>query len=86
MKTMNALDRVVDSLDIETFIICQDEEEGKKLGCQLMKDLGFKDVDIVFIEYGDGGARIRIRANIFKPGDHYKWLDFKNSLVKREGI
>jgi len=86
MKTMNVLDRVVDSLDIETFIICQDEEEGKKLGIQLMKDLGFRDTDVVFIEYGNGGARVRLRANIFKPGDHYKWLDFKNSHVKREGI
>ena len=86
MKTMNVLDRVVDSLDIETFIICQDEEEGKKLGQQLMKDLGFRDTDVVFIEYGNGGARVRLRANIFKPGDHYKWLDFKNSHVKREGI
>jgi len=86
MKTINVLDRVVDSLDIETFIICQDEEEGKKLGIQLMKDLGFRDTDVVFIEYGNGGARVRLRANIFKPGDHYKWLDFKNSHVKREGI
>jgi len=86
MKVMRVLDRVVDSLDIETFIICQDEEEGKKLGIQLMKDLGFRDTDVVFIEYGNGGARVRLRANIFKPGDHYKWLDFKNSHVKREGI
>ena len=29
MKTMNVLDRVVDSLDVETFIMCQNEEEGK---------------------------------------------------------
>ena len=77
MSKINVLDRVIDSLDIETFIVCQDEEEGKKLGFQLMKDLGFKDVDVVFIEYGNGGARVRIRANIFKPGDHYKWLDSK---------
>ena len=86
MKKINVLDRVVDSLDIETFIVCKNEEEGKKLGIQLMEDLGFKDVDVVFIEYGNGGARVRLRANIFKPGDHYKWLDFKNSHVKREDI
>jgi len=30
MKTMNVLDRVADSLDVETFIMCQNEEEGKK--------------------------------------------------------
>jgi hypothetical protein len=86
MKTINVLDRVVDSLDIETFIMCQNEEEGKKLGFQLMRDLGFKDIDVVFIEYGNGGVRIRLRANIFKPGDYYKWLNSKNSIVKREFI
>ncbi|MCK4241563.1 MAG: hypothetical protein KAW42_05080 [Candidatus Atribacteria bacterium] len=77
MRRINVLDRVVDSLDIETFIVCKNEEDGKKLGYQLMKDLGFKDADVVFIEYGNGGARIRLRANIFKPGDYYKWIDFK---------
>ncbi|MCJ7789941.1 MAG: hypothetical protein MUP69_07125 [Candidatus Atribacteria bacterium] len=51
-----------------------------------MKDLGFKDVDVVFIEYGNGGVRIRLRANIFKPDDYYKWLNSKNSIVKREVI
>jgi len=34
MNKINVLDRVIDSLDIETFIVCQDEEEGKKLGFQ----------------------------------------------------
>ena len=83
MNKINVLDKVIDSLDIETFIVCQNEEEGKKLGHQLMKDLGFKDVDVVFIEYGNGGVRIRLRANIFKPGDHYKWLNSKNNIVKK---
>ncbi|PKP61239.1 hypothetical protein CVT91_03620 [Candidatus Atribacteria bacterium HGW-Atribacteria-1] len=76
MNKINVLDRIVDSLDIEIFIVCKNEKEGKKLGVRLMKDLGFKDTDIVFIEYGNGGARIRLRANIFKAGDHYGWLDF----------
>jgi len=86
MEKMNVIDQVVDSLDVETFIMCQDEEEGKKMGFQLMKDLGFKDIDVVFIEYGNGGARVRLRANIFKAGDYYKWLNFKNSMVKGEVI
>jgi len=77
MRRINVLNRVVDSLDIETFIVCQNEEEGKKLGHQLMKDLGFKDTDIVFIEYSNVGVRVRLRANIFKPGDHYRWFDFR---------
>ena len=75
-KGINILDHIVDSLDIETFIVCKNEKEGKKIGVQLMKGLGFKDTDVVFIEYGNGGARIRLRANVFKAGDHYKWLDF----------
>jgi len=45
-----------------------------------MKDSGFKDVDIGFIEYGNGGVRIRLRANIFMPGD-YKWLNSKIVLI-----
>lgn len=77
MKKINVLNRVVDSLDVETFIVCKNEEEGKKLGIQLMKDLGFRDTDVVFIEYGNGGVRVRLRVNIFKPGDYYKWLNSK---------
>jgi len=77
MKKINVLNRIVDSLDVETFIVCKNEEEGKKLGIQLMKDLGFRDADVVFIEYGNGGVRVRLRANIFKPGDYYKWLNSK---------
>lgn len=76
MEKINVLDRIVDSLDIETFIVCKNKVEGKKLGIQLMKSLDFKDTDVVFIEYGNGGARVRLRANIFKAGDHYKWLAF----------
>lgn len=71
----NVLSQIVDSLDIETFIVCKDEEEGKKLGLAMMKNLGFKDVDVVFIEFSGSGARIRLRANIYKPGDSYGWLD-----------
>jgi len=77
MKKINVLNRIVDSLDVETFIVCKNEEEGKNLGIQLMKDLGFRDADVVFIEYGNGGVRVRLRANIFKPGDYYKWLNSK---------
>lgn len=71
----NILNRIVDSLDIETFIVCQNEEEGKRIGMQIMENLGFKDTDIVFIEFLGTGARIRMRANIYKPGDSYQWLD-----------
>ena len=70
---LSALDRVIDSLDIETFLVCRDKDEGEKLGLRLMQELGFKDVDIIFIEHSNGGARVRLRANVYRPGDKYKW-------------
>jgi hypothetical protein len=74
-KEINILERIVDSLDIETFIVCKSEEEGKRLGLAIMEKLGFKDTDVVFIEFLGSGARIRMRANIYKPGDSYGWLN-----------
>jgi alkyl hydroperoxide reductase subunit AhpF len=68
-------DRVLDALDIETFLICQNEAEGKRLALQLLADMGLKDIDIVFIEHNGPGARVRARGYIFKPGDHYGWLN-----------
>ncbi len=69
-----ALEKVMDAVDIETFLVCQDEEEGKKLSLQLMQELGFKDVSIVFIQHQGPGARVRLRGYIYKPGDQYGWL------------
>lgn len=76
-KKVNSLEHVIDSLDVETFIACQTEEEGKRLGIDMLKSFGFKDVDVVFIEFLGSGARIRLRANIYKPGDCYGWLNFE---------
>jgi DNA primase catalytic subunit len=75
----NVLKHVIDALDVETFLVCESEEEGKNLGLALMKDLGFKDVDIVFSEFVGVGARIRARAYIHKAGDSYPWLDLDKS-------
>lgn len=68
------LEKIMDALDIETFIACNSEEEGEKLALQMMDELGFKDVSIVFIQHQGPGARIRVRGYIYKPGDKYKWL------------
>jgi len=65
----------MDALDVETFLVCESEEEGKNLGLKLMKDLGFTDVDVVFVEFRGVGARIRARAYIHRAGDVYPWLD-----------
>lgn len=68
------LEKVLDAIDMETFLICRDEDEGKGLMLKLMEQLGFKDTSIVFIEHNGPGARIRARGYIYKPGDSYGWL------------
>jgi len=50
----------------------------------MMDYLGFKDVDVVFIEFLGSGARIRLRANIYKPGDSYGWLDLYQKINKNK--
>jgi len=68
------LSHVLDALDVETFLVCMSEAEGKHLALTLMNDLGFKDVDVVFIKFQGSGVRVRIRAYINRPGDNYPWL------------
>lgn len=72
-------DRITDALDVETFLVCESEEEGKQLALQLMKDLGFDDIDVVFVEFIGPGARVRVRAYICRSGDEYPWLDPEKS-------
>ena len=68
------LDRVVDAIDFETLLACDDETEGRALALQLLAELGFKDVDIVFAEHTGPGVRVRARAYVHRPGDQYRWL------------
>jgi len=75
----NPLTHVLDALDVETFFVCMNEAEGKHLALNLMKDLGFQDVDTVFVKFQGAGARIRVRAYINRPGDNYPWLDLDNT-------
>lgn len=70
---MSAMDRILDGCDVETFIICDTVEEGKRLGLQLMEDLGFSDSDIVFCEKGGPGVRIRLRGYVHRPSSEYRW-------------
>lgn len=70
----NVLDMVMDALDVETFLVCASEEEGRGLALEMMKQLGFSDVDLVFVEFRGPGARIRSRAYLHRAGDHYGWL------------
>ena len=68
---------ILDALDIETFLVCASEEEGKHIALTMMKDLGFDDVDIVFIKFQGVGVRVRARATINRPGDNYPWLELE---------
>ncbi len=67
-------EKVVDGLDIETFIICASADEAKQLVLDFLKQAGFKTVDVVFVQHQGPGARIRARAYSYKPGDKYGWL------------
>lgn len=59
---------LLDGLDVETFLLCADEQEGRELMLSLLTRLGFSDVDIVFIEHRGPGARVRARAYVHRPG------------------
>ncbi len=66
---------VLDAVDIETFLICEDEDEGKGLIIKMLEDMGFNDINVVFIEHNGPGARIRARGYVHKSGDKYGWLN-----------
>lgn len=70
-----AMDRVVDAIDIETYLACQSEEEARQLAEALAQELNLPRPDIVFLEHKGWGARVRIRSYIHHPGDHYRWLE-----------
>jgi hypothetical protein len=74
MKEGSPISRVVDAIDVETYLVCDSKEEGGRLGVQLLKDLGFTDVDAVYVGYANGGARVRLRANVHRPGAAYAWM------------
>ena len=74
-----AMDRVVDAIDIETFLFCSSEEEAKDLAEALAVDLGLPHGDVVFLEFRGWGARVRIRSYIHRPGDHYRWLEAEHA-------
>lgn len=69
-----AMDRVVDAIDIETFFYCKNEREAKDLAEGLAREMGLKFGDIVFLQHGGWGARVRLRTYIHHPGDEYRWL------------
>lgn len=71
----SARDQVADAIDIETFFICRDAEEGQRLALRLAEELGLTDASIVFLEHAGIGARVRLRSYVHRPGEHYGWLE-----------
>jgi hypothetical protein len=69
-----AMDYVLDAIDIETFILCANEEEARDRAEGIMAELKLKAADIVFMEFSGPGARVRLRSYVHKPGDHYRWM------------
>jgi len=68
------LNKVMDALDIETFLFCGNEAEGKETALQLVKEMGINDADVVFLQYEGPGARVRVRGYLHRPGAKYGWL------------
>lgn len=75
---IKASTRILDAVDLETFILCKSEEEGKALARRLLGEMGFLDGDIVFFQKRGIGARVRLRASFYRPGDDYPWLEEKD--------
>jgi len=73
-QDVSARASVLDSLDVETFFVCSSAEQARVLGLEMLREMGFSDVDVVFAEFCGTGARIRLRAYIHRPGDRYSWI------------
>ena len=73
--TESALSKVIDAVDLETFVLCSSESEAKTIGLQILRELGFTDGDIVSLEYVGIGARLRLRGTVYKPGAVYHWQE-----------
>jgi hypothetical protein len=70
----NPLHQIMDALDVETFIVCDNELQGRNIMLSMLKNWGFSDVDIVFAQHVGPGTRIRGRAYAYRPADKYAWL------------
>lgn len=69
-----ARDLIVDSLDLESFVLCESEKEARELIAKLMQSLGLPRFVIVSLDFNGPGAHFRARAYMNKPGDTYTWL------------
>lgn len=70
----SAMSRIIDGLDIETYLSCQNEEEGKYFARKLGQELNLGEIDVMYSEFDGFGVRVRLRKYIVKPGDKYEWI------------
>ena len=75
----SALDAVMDGLDIETYLVCGSEREGKDLALRLGQELHLGEVDIMYQEFDGYGMRVRLRKYVHRPGELYRWLTEEGS-------
>lgn len=68
----------MDAVDIETYILCRDESEGKITAMQLGKEMNLGEIDIMYQEFDGYGMRVRLRKYIYRPGAKYNWLNSEN--------
>ncbi|MEW6654011.1 MAG: hypothetical protein AB1394_11170 [Bacteroidota bacterium] len=80
MKT--PFEQIMDAIDIETYIVCSDANEGKKYAMQLGRELNLGEIDIMYHEFDGYGLRVRLRKYIYKPGSSYSYLNRDLSLAK----
>lgn len=71
---MSAFDNVMDAIDIETYLVCKDANEGKKFALQLGAEMNLGEIDIMYEEFDGFGIRVRLRKYVYKPGNVYPWL------------
>lgn len=74
----NYLKYIADAIDFEFFLISSNEQEAREIALKIVKQLGFRDPDIVFLERKSSGSRIRVRAYVNIIRDNYSWFGGKN--------
>ena len=72
--TDSALSRVVDAVDVETYLLCSSIQEGQVLARRLGRELKLGDVDVMFADFDGYGVRVRLRAMVHRPASRFGWL------------
>lgn len=70
----SAFDRVMDAVDVETYLVCSSREEGQAMARRLGREMNLGDVDVMFEDFDGYGVRVRLRAMIHRPAARYAWL------------